>query len=289
MTDERPSHLAHHFTAPQQQFEAGKLGMWLFLATEVLFFGGLFCAYAVYRGNHPDIFIYAHRYLDVTLGGINTIVLICSSLTMALAVHAAQCSRQRRLIVCLALTLLCACGFLGVKYIEYEHKWKYGLLPGTRFAPELPPAHSNHTPLLPAPQMPRSHNHTERPQDVQPPSTGPGSDVDPEVRRDERSAIPRAANGPSGLAPVSGSFREQGEAPDTPHNVHIFFGIYFAMTGLHALHVLAGMVVLAWLLVRSIKGHFHSGYFTPVDFGGLYWHLVDMIWIFLFPLLYLIH
>ena len=136
---EHAPQLAHHFETPKQQFEAGKLGMWLFLSTEILLFSGLFCAYAVYRANHPEIFVYAHKYLDVTLGGINTVVLICSSLTMAWAVHCAQRGHQRGLVVLLALTLLCACGFLGIKYVEYQHKWKEGLLWGTRFEPKHEP------------------------------------------------------------------------------------------------------------------------------------------------------
>jgi cytochrome c oxidase subunit 3 len=240
---ERPSHLAHHFETPKQQYEAGKLGMWLFLATEVLLFGGLFCAYAVYRANHPEIFIYADRYMDKVLGGINTAILICSSLTMASAVRCAQVGRQRGLIICLVLTLLFACGFLGIKYVEYSHKWKDGLLWGRRFAPTYVPGEEDHA---------------------------------------------AAAAGTEAGAPGQ---QDVGHAPvrKRPPNVQIFFGIYFTMTGLHALHVLAGMSVISWILVRSIRGQFGPAYFTPVDLTGLYWHLVDLIWIYLFPLLYLIH
>ncbi len=142
-----PAHLHHHFETPRQQFESDKLGMWLFLVTEILLFGGLFCAYAVYRANHPEIFIYAHKYLDKTLGGINTLILISSSFTMAWAVRAAQLGQRRLLILLLALTLLGGFGFLGIKAVEYEHKWKSGLLWGARFNPrehapaEQPGAH----------------------------------------------------------------------------------------------------------------------------------------------------
>ena len=224
--------LAHHFDSHQQQFDSCKLGMWLFLVTEILFFGGLFCAYAVYRANHPEIFVYAHQFLDKYLGAMNTAVLIFSSLTMAWGVRCAQLGQRRGLVVCMALTLICASVFLGVKCVEYKHKWEDGLLPGNRFNP------TDHATIAP------------------------------------------------------GELAEHGEAAadDTrPRNVHIFFGIYFAMTGLHAIHVVLGMFAIAWIMVRGAKGHFNSQYFGPVDYVGLYWHLVDLIWIFLFPLLYLIH
>ncbi len=216
-------HLQHHFDTPEQQFDAGKLGIWLFLATEVLLFGGLFCAYAIYRASHPEIFVYAHQFLDKILGGTNTVILLCSSLTMAWAVRAAQLSQRKLLVALLSLTLLGGFGFMGIKFVEYQAKWEHGLLPGTHFSP---------------------HEEGE------------------------------------GHADASHGSR--------PSNTQIFFGIYFLMTGLHGIHVLVGMGAIAWLLVRSMKGHFGPEYFTPVDFVGLYWHLVDLIWIFLFPLFYLI-
>ena len=127
---EHSGHLAHHFETKEQQFDSSKLGMWLFLATEILLFGGLFCAYAVYRANHPEIFVYAHHFLSKTLGGVNTLVLICSSLTMALGVRAAQLGKQKQLITMLFLTLIFAFSFMVIKAVEYEHKWKHGLLWG---------------------------------------------------------------------------------------------------------------------------------------------------------------
>lgn len=217
-------HLAHHFSSLAQQEEASKLGMWIFLVTEVLFFGGLFCAYAVYRGNHPEVFAYAHHYLDRTLGAVNTCVLIFSSLTMAWAVRCAALGQKRGLSVCLALTIACAFGFLGIKYVEYHHKWEDGLLWGASFHPV-------------------DHAHG-----------GESKDADP-----------------------------------APRLVPVFFSIYFCMTGLHGLHVIIGIGLLVWLLVGSLRGRYDREYFTPVDLVGLYWHLVDLIWIFLFPLLYLIH
>ena len=258
-------HLAHHFPSRRRQFEAGKLGMWIFLATEVLLFGGLFCAYAVYRANHPEIFVWAHRFLDTTLGALNTAVLIGSSFTMALAVRAAQLGRRHALVRLLGATILLAAVFLGVKGVEYEHKWKEGLLWGKRFRPvEASPTAAGGTPqplLVPAP----------------PPGAGAS----------ERSGIPLAPEGPAGLAGAAPVLEPHDSRP--PRNVQIFFGVYFVMTGLHGLHVIAGMVVLGVMLVRARRGEFGSSYFTPVDLAGLYWHLVDLIWIYLFPLLYLIH
>jgi cytochrome c oxidase subunit 3 len=224
--------LAHHFHSPRQQYEAGKLGMWIFLLTEILLFGGLFCAYAVYRANRPEIFAWAHQFLDKRLGAINTAVLITSSLTMAWAVHCAQTNRRRRSAVFLALTLLCACAFLAVKCVEYKHKWEDGLLWVRQFRPV-------------------------------------------ETTRPARDGLPAVEHAPA-------------EQPQ-PRDAGIFFSIYFAMTGLHALHVLAGMAAIGWVLARTLRGHFSSVYFGPVDYVGLYWHLVDLIWIYLFPLLYLIH
>jgi len=234
-------YLAHHFESRGQQDASAKLGMWLFLATEILLFGGLFCAYAVYRANHPEVFIYAHRYLDRTLGGINTVVLLCSSLTMAWAVRCAQLGKQKGLKVLLALTLVGGFGFLGIKAVEYEHKWKHGLLWGKSYRP----AETEH-----------AGGHAD------------GHHAPPE--------------GQPGGAPPPGP-------ASSPKNVQLFFGIYFLMTGLHGIHVIGGMGAIAWILFRASRGAFGAQYNTPVDLVGLYWHLVDLIWIYLFPLLYLIH
>lgn len=271
--------LQHHFDTPEQQFESGKLGMWIFLATEILLFGGLFCAYSVYRSNHPEIFVYAHQYLDVPLGALNTMVLIFSSFTMAWAVRCSQLNQTKALITLLSITLFCGFVFLGVKYVEYEHKWKDGLLWGELYNPthhgeeithsdnqEQSEAHSQSTSL-----------ESESSSDAQISNATPG---------EEKSLIPDAAVGPKGLSP--GEHETSTSHGKAPSNVHIFFGIYFAMTGLHGVHVIVGMIAIGWLVVRSIKGHFSSDYYTPVDMVGLYWHLVDLIWIYLFPLLYLI-
>jgi cytochrome c oxidase subunit III len=226
--------LAHHFDSYAQQFDAGKLGMWIFILTEILLFSGLFCAYAVFRSHHPEIFIWAHQFLDKTLGGINTAVLIASSFTMAWAVRCAQRNQRAGLVILLSLTFLGGCCFLGIKYVEYKHKWQDGLLPAGQFKPN----------------------------------------------QEAIEALKKHYPDPGHLS----ASLENG-----PRNAGIFFSIYFMMTGLHGLHVIGGMAVIAWVTARAARGDFNSRYFGPVDFTGLYWHLVDMIWIFLFPLLYLIH
>lgn len=207
-----PVWLQHHFADEIQQRESAKLGMWVFILTEVLFFGGLFCAYAIYRAWNPDIFHNAHRALDWRLGGLNTLVLIASSVTMALAIWSFQNNRTQHGVRFLIATWLLAATFMVVKYFEYSHKFHLGQLPGKYYT-----------------------------------YTG-----------------------------IEGS------------NPHLFFSIYFGLTGLHGLHVLFGMGVILWLTIRAVRGHFGAHYYNPVEIAGLYWHLVDMIWIFLFPLLYLI-
>jgi cytochrome c oxidase subunit 3 len=204
--------LAHQFDNLEQQVEAASLGMWVFLITEILFFGGLFLVYTVYRHLYPGAFIAASHELDVTLGTINTAVLITSSLTMALAVHAAQTGARRLLVLLLIVTIVLGAVFLGIKATEYAHKFAEHHVPGPDF------------------QFERSH------------------------------------------------FRE----------AQIFFSLYFVMTGLHALHMVVGigiMLVMVWLAMR---GRFSSEYYVPIELTGLYWHFVDIVWIFLFPLLYLI-
>ena len=292
---ERPDFLRHHFDTPQQQFEAGKLGMWLFLATEVLLFGGLFCGYSIWRGNHPEMFKYGSQFLDTTMGAINTAVLIVSSLTMATAVTMAQRDKRGPLILFLALTLAGAVTFLVIKYFEYTHKFHEGWYPGMRFY-EKPGEHSHTWVDYPAPgthpvEVELAMEEVELALEHAPPLVG-GPEAEP-------TTVAPAAIGPRGLA--DGALTSQEDAsdhaehlihplqdPNRPKNAHMFFNIYFMMTGLHGLHVLVGCIVLGWLMIGAIRGRFSARYFTPIDLGGLYWHVVDLIWIFLFPLFYLI-
>ena len=207
-----PAH-AHHFETMEQQQEAATLGMWIFLVTEVLFFGGLFMAYTLYRIWYPEAWSEGSEELDILLGGINTAVLIGSSLTMAFAVRSAQVGAKKQLTATwLVLTMLLGLTFLVIKFFEYKHKYDLGHIPGPNF-------------------------HFEGPHAAQ---------------------------------------------------VEIFISLYFAMTGLHALHMIIGFGIMSTILWMTLKGRFSPQWYTPVELAGLYWHFVDIVWIFLFPLLYLV-
>jgi cytochrome c oxidase subunit III len=207
------THLRHHFATAEQQMEASMLGMWTFLITEVLFFGGMFTSYAIYRNMYPGAFASSSKYMDVVLGGTNTAVLICSSLTMAMAVRAAQLSRRKSLMNFLVLTMIFGTIFLVIKGFEYHSKWVEHLVPGFNFHYE-PAYYQQHAQIL--------------------------------------------------------------------------FFLYFAMTGMHALHMVIGLGLLTYLWIKAKQSVFTSNYYSPVEMIGLYWHFVDIVWIFLFPLLYLI-
>jgi cytochrome c oxidase subunit 3 len=298
--------LAHHFDTPEQQYGSAKIGMWVFLATELLMFGGLFCAYSVYRHNHPEVFLYAHHYLDKTWGAINTVVLLASSLTMAWGVRSAQLGQRKTLIVCLILTLLGGGGFMVIKTIEYSHKYHEHVWfgSGNKYSKiyngpvETGPAsgtlgRSDTSALT---QTEREHAARVHEQATTPTTTKPvGAPwVDPNAGTADEAKIKPAQIIPAGLAkPDAKEEKHQIRFEDLPQiekdRVATFFNIYFMMTGLHGVHVLIGMGLITWVLIRAIKAEFGPRYYTPVDLVGLYWHLVDLIWIFLFPLLYLIH
>jgi heme/copper-type cytochrome/quinol oxidase subunit 3 len=447
--------IQHHYDDAQHQFDSGKLAIWLFLAQEVLFFSALFVAYVLYRHHHPEIYAYAHKYLDVKMGAINTGVLIFSSLTAAWAVRAAQLRQQKLLIACLVATIACAGGFLVIKYFEYTHKIHEKILFGRYFDPCVS---SGNTPLITKGNQcpgskssvnwdlstgaPASGCYGDVALDLEPrkakvqadckvyevqgtetkkdgklefaekgrkeilarcfdPVFGPNGGVDfpaakqqfpcwktntnPHVCKagwfytwhcsgSEKCEKPFGSEGPFATETActdsrrgkSGALAAQGTAALTdctmsgasgilvqygdhtvrksdvrvvadckappppvavadpladreqtielgqkattterrmthadekaamyagppPEHTNMFFTIYFAMTGLHGIHVLFGVFVFIWLLIRAVKGHFTPDYFGPVDFAALYWHIVDLIWIFLFPLLYLIH
>ena len=214
--------LLHHFATEEQQRDASNFGMWIFLGTEVMFFGGLFCAYLIYRGWYFGDFAAASKSINAALGATNTAVLICSSLTVVLAIWAAQTARRALMIAMLILTMIFGLGFLGIKGIEYHDKFVEHHVPGPSF----------------------SFEHEEIP-------GHPG----------------QYAN---------------------PRHAQIFFALYFIMTGLHALHMIVGLGIFTWLLIMAWRGYFTPHYHTPLEIGGLYWHFVDIIWIYLFPLLYLI-
>lgn len=304
-----PPHVAHHFQSAEQQYASAKVGMWVFLATELLMFGGLFCAYSVYRHNHPEVFEYAHHYLDKFWGAFNTVVLITSSLTMAWGVRLAQLGKKTGLVICLALTLLGGLGFMIVKTIEYSHKYHERVWIGSG---------NQYSKIYNGPKIetgPTSGLHSESPGMTQgereaagdvakmakptTPASQPVGNawIDPNAGTADEARLKPTQFVPAGLSPAIAAQhhdeRPRIEYADLPQlekdRVATFFSIYFLMTGLHGLHVLIGMGLITWILFRALQNEFGPRYFTPVDLVGLYWHLVDLIWIFLFPLLYLIH
>jgi cytochrome c oxidase subunit 3 len=204
--------LQHHFDSMDQQRDASTLGMWAFVVQEAMFFGGLFLAYLLYRYLYPGAWKLGSHQLNIKLGGINTAVLISSSMTMALGVWAAQTGRRKQLVGWLSATTALGFVFLGIKYLEYAEKFHHHLVPGAHFY----------------------------------------------------------------------------FAGDSADHVQLFFCLYFAMTGMHALHMIIGIGLLFWYIVRAYKGVFTPEYSHPVELFGLYWHFVDIVWIFLFPLLYLL-
>jgi cytochrome c oxidase subunit 3 len=387
MSDSHGSNVQHHFRDIAHQHDAAKLGIWLFLATEILLFGGLFCGYAVFRANHPALFEWGEQFLDERYGAANTAVLLISSLTMAMAITFVQREQKHRAMITLFITFICACGFMYIKSIEYGHKFHDHLVGGIGFyqvadhangaggnqlivssEADLVKGHklwdatcrSCHGPkgegtpglgtILNSSQFVHDHSDDDlvtfilagreasSPDSVMhlqmPPKGGnpmlkkgdianivtylrtlqipvvshaqqselqteePSSEEGAFLSSLPRSNVPNANTAPAGLAP-EGAAEAQKMAvyvrpaiPQTdvnrPANAHLFFGLYFLMTGLHGIHVLIGMVVIAWLMWRLQRGDFNRQYYAPVECGGLYWHIVDVIWIFLFPLWYLI-
>ncbi len=289
----------HHFENADQQYQSAKLGMWVFLATEILFFGGLFCAYSVYRFNHPEVFIFGHHFLDKSLGALNTVILICSSLTAAWAVRAAQLKQIRMLKLMLVLTILFAFGFLGVKAVEYNSKWKHGLLWARQYHPHVD--HEEATKVLISEEGFETGTvegvveevtvlqevgdavlaETETTVVEEEAVAAPAGDAD-------RSKIAPAAEGPAGLAAPGAEESSEKTIEVEPANAQTFFSIYFLMTGLHGIHVVGGIGAFIWLYFGARRGEFSTGHFTRVDMVALYWHVVDLIWIYLFLLLYLI-
>ncbi len=211
--------LQHHFSDMEQQQETSTFGMWMFLLTEIMFFGGLFCAYLVYRASYYQAFVEGSQKMNIWLGATNTAVLICSSLSMALGVRAAQMGKPKLMAGLLVITMIFGCGFLGIKAIEYHEHWVHHEFPGPTFHFETgDPAHP---------------------------------------------------------------------ATDAQHT-EIYYSLYWAMTGLHAFHMIIGIGLVLWIMIVGLRGAFSPSYYTPVENVGLYWHFVDLVWIYLFPLLYLI-
>ena len=225
---EHEPHLRHHFETVEQQREASSFGMWLFLLTEIMFFGGLFTAYLIYRNWYYPAFVAGSHQLSIFLGTLNTAVLICSSFTMAMGVHASELRKRKELVGWLVATFVLGCVFLGVKAVEYHEKWEKHHVPGLNFSV----------------------------QDFTHPSA---------------------------------QYKEEPPLPmDMAQKTQVYFSLYFAMTGMHALHMIIGVSILLALIAQAWAGKYTTGHMTTIENFGLYWHFVDIVWIFLFPLLYLI-
>ena len=227
-----PEYLRHHFETEEQQADASNFAMWLFLLTEVMFFGGLFTAYLIYRNWYFPAFVAASHQLDVLWGTLNTVVLICSSFTMAMGVWCAETRRRKGLVLSLSLTLVFGLCFLGIKTVEYREKFEKHHVPGTHYSLQsfIDPAH------------------------------------------DEAA-------------------KAYGDKPlplDMARHTEVYFSLYFAMTGMHALHMIVGIGILAFMIFKARAGAYTGGHVTFVENFGLYWHFVDIVWIYLFALLYLI-
>ena len=247
-TEHHPA-LAHQFDSMQQQQEASTFGMWVFLLTELMMFGGLFTAYLIYRIKYYQAFVAGSTSISVGWGFTNTLVLIGSSFTMAMAVWSAQLGRRKPQVWFLIGTMILGAAFLGIKSKEYYDKWDECHIPGHVIG--------------------KGFN-----------AWGGCSANNPKLGNIAQEIIERAEKSHIEVSPVA--------AQQTAQQTEIFFSFYFAMTGLHAFHMIIGLGLLSWLLFRAWRGEFGPEYYTPVELGGLYWHFVDIVWIYLFPLLYLI-
>jgi cytochrome c oxidase subunit 3 len=272
-----PAHLQHHFVSAEQQFAASKLGMWLFLVTEILLFGGMFVAYAIFRAWYPELYEEASTQLDTVLGAFNTLVLLTSSLTVAWAIRGAQMDHQKVLFWNLVATVALAGTFMVVKYFEYTHKFDLGIYPGKYFVLEegtTTVSGEEVQPLLPAGA------------EAAPEGATPVGDEAEAVTGDHGEAAP-TGEGDHAEEGEHGAHAREGAIFSDPR-AGIFFSIYYVMTGIHGLHVIIGMIAISILAWQARRGRYSSVYYTPVENVGLYWHVVDIIWIFLFPLMYLI-
>lgn len=220
--NEAAHHHAHHFESAEHEYQSSKQGIWLFLATEILMFGGLFVGYVIYHGIYPEIFMIGSKFTDWRLGAANTVVLLFSSLTMALGIYYVQKGQPKKSMQMLGITVVCGLIFMVIKYFEYTHKIHLGLMPGAWFTADA--------------QSLMSYTGTET----------------------------------------------------LPSNLALYFSFYYMMTGLHGIHVLLGMGLIIWVMFRLKRGDFSPHHYTAVEGVGLFWHLVDLVWIYLFPLLYLV-
>ena len=281
-----PPGLQHQFEDMKQQEESVSIGMWMFLVQEIMFFGGLFTVYLVFRSKFPMAFAAGSNHLDAFWGGLNTLVLIVSSLTMALTVYYAQKGNRNMQVILILLTMFFGAVFLGVKTIEYGDKYNNGLIPVAGWNKHVKAGAADHGAAAEKPCYEMGHGAEHA-------YVNPRGDFLWQDCSLVKQALDQQAAHPDGTYLTAseriGYFSNgQIDADKFRDKVRIFFWIYFVMTGLHALHMIVGLGLMAWLLWKAWVGTFSHDYFAPVEMSGLYWHFVDIVWIFLFPLLYLL-
>lgn len=282
-----PPGLQHQFEDMEQQQDSVTIGMWMFLVQEIMFFGGLFTVYLVFRSRYPMAFAAGSNHLDVVMGFANTLVLIVSSLTMALTVYYAQKGKRMAQVYLIIATMLFGCVFLGVKYFEYKDKYEHGLVPINGLNHKTKEHEKKESSVIVLPFETKAEAASEtKPAEHKPNPRG-------EFRWDDEKGKEIVLEAQKGKYLTK--YEEVGYFTDGEYDnnkftdkVRIFFWIYFVMTGLHALHMIVGLGLMTWLLVMAWRGTYSAEYYAPVEISGLYWHFVDIVWIFLFPLLYLL-
>jgi cytochrome c oxidase subunit 3 len=280
-----PPGLQHQFDDMKQQEESVSIGMWMFLAQEIMFFGGIFTAYLVFRSKYPMAFAAASNHLNAFWGGLNTLVLIVSSLTMALTVYYAQKGNRNMQVLLIIATMFFGAVFLGVKAIEYTNKYDEGLVPISGWNRRTP-AKPEDAGMRMSALSTSSFNKNAASESAEDEYVNPkGEFVWRHVDLVEKAAHENILTSNEKTSYFSGGVIDADKFRD---KVRIFFWLYFAMTGLHALHMVVGLAIMSWLLWKAFRGTFSAEYFAPVEISGLYWHFVDIVWIFLFPLLYLL-
>lgn len=290
--------LQHQFEDMEQQQDSTTLGMWMFLVQEIMFFGGMFTVYLVYRSRYPMAFAAGSNHLNVWMGAANTLVLIVSSLTMALAVHYAQLGKRNLQVILIILTMIFGATFLAVKAFEYKEKYDDGLVPvtGLNLRTQARGSSDRNAENAGLEQESQAKNSLEPPRSgahaTNENTTGEHEYINPrgDFQWKDTSLAVKAQEEGFLTGSEKNSYIENGEIMQSKfqERVRIFFWIYFAMTGLHALHMIIGLGVMTWLLWKAWRGTFTPEYYAPVEIAGLYWHFVDIVWIFLFPLLYLL-
>lgn len=273
--------LQHQFEDMKQQEESVSIGMWMFLVQEIMFFGGLFTVYLVFRSRFPMAFAAGSNHLDAFWGGLNTLVLIVSSLTMALTVYYAQKNNRNMQVIMIVLTMFFGAVFLGVKAIEYTGKYNTGLIPVTGWNKKVKADHTTeHAAAKPCDQVKHGEEHAY----VNPKGEFQWYDCSLVKLAEDHQYLTEYEK--------AGYYSDWKNKVIDPNlfrdKVRSFYWIYFVMTGLHALHMIVGLGLMLWLLWTAWKGRYSSEYYAPVEMSGLYWHFVDIVWIFLFPLLYLL-